>query len=117
MKNLGTLSLKASEAIAENKFVTITGNYEVGQADADDIIAGVATQNAEAGQSVGAEARGVVKVVSGAAVAVGDPVKSDADGAAIVAASGDDFCGVAITASTAAGEMVDVLLDSTGTVA
>ena len=117
MKNLGTLSLKASEAIVENKFVTITGNYEVGQADADDLVAGVANTNADAGQSIAVEGRGVVKVVSAEAVAAGEPVKSDANGEAEVATTGEDFVGVAVTSSTAAGEMVDVLLDVTGTVA
>ena len=53
---------------------------------------------------------GVVKVVAGAAVAVGANVQSDTTGRAITAATGDYSLGEALEAASAAGEIIAVLL-------
>lgn len=52
----------------------------------------------------------IVKVLAGAAVSVGAKVQCDGTGRAIAAASGDHVQGTALTAASAAGELIEVLL-------
>lgn len=54
---------------------------------------------------------GRAKVVAGDTVTAGDNVQSDANGAAITAASGDYILGIALTGG-ASGELIEVLLGS-----
>ena len=65
---------------------------------------------AAAGRAATVAISGIVKVVAGAAVAVGDKVQSDASGRAITAASGDHVLGKAVSAAGAAGDVISVLL-------
>lgn len=58
---------------------------------------------------------GVSKVVAGAAVAVNDPVTTDATGRAIPAVAGNRRLGVARQAASAAGVVIAVALDKDGT--
>lgn len=53
---------------------------------------------------------GISKVVSGAGVTAGVKVQSDANGRAILAASGDHVLGQAMTGSSNNGEFIEVLL-------
>lgn len=51
---------------------------------------------------------GIIPVLAGAAVAVGDDVTTDADGKFIPASSGNAIVGRAVTAATAADEFVGI---------
>lgn len=116
-QNLGTLNYKASGAIAEKTFVEVASASAVKTFDGTGYPLGVATMNAEDTQSVGVQTRGSVRVVAGAAVAVGAPVTSNSSGKAITATGGADVHGVALTACSNANEVITVCLDVKGTTA
>lgn len=58
--------------------------------------------------------RGIARVLSGAAVAAGSRVMSDANGKGIVATTGKFFRGRALTAATAADQIISVNIGFTG---
>ena len=58
-----------------------------------------------------------VEVEAGAAVTAGNDIASDAQGRVINAATGDAILGKALTAATAAGEVVEVLFTKAGRLA
>lgn len=84
----------ATAAITGETFVKISANRDgngslsVAPAGAGDRALGVAAWSAAAGQIVRVARGGVVKVTAGAAITAGAAVQSDANGAAIPAASG-----------------------------
>lgn len=71
---------------------------------------GVSQCAAAVGEAVAVDVLGTTIVESGAAVAVGVAVKSDATGRAIAQAGAGEIGGYAVTAATAAGQMIEVLL-------
>lgn len=62
-----------------------------------------------AGRAASVAVYGVAKVVAGGSITAGNRIQSDANGAAIAAASGDFVLGVAMT-SADSGDLVEVLL-------
>ena len=75
-------------------------------------VLGVATKYTAAGERVAVSRGGVQRCVSGAAIAVGDPLKSAASGRVVPYVVGTDpvtqLIGFALTAAGAAGTSVDV---------
>lgn len=60
---------------------------------------------------------GMSKVMAGDAVAAGVKVSTDASGRAILATTGHNVMGTSVTAASAAGEIIVVKLDKSGTAA
>ena len=82
----------------------------------DDVIVGVLQNKPKAeGRAATVRIGGTAKVVAGAAVAAGDRVTTDSQGRAIKSTySNADLVsqlGVAITAATAAGQLIEVLVN------
>jgi hypothetical protein len=67
---------------------------------------------AVAGEAETLGVSGVSKVVAGAAITAGAPVMSNATGLAITATATNLVVGKAITAATASGNVISVLLDT-----
>lgn len=104
--SLLTLTLAAASAIVANRFVTPVG----AQAGADANTLGVANTAAASGEKFPADVRGTTTVETGAAVAVGATLKSDASGRAITWITSGAKVGIALEAATAAGQFIEVLL-------
>ncbi len=58
----------------------------------------------------------IARVIAGAAVSIGAPLKSDASGRAVAATSAAYILGIALTAATAADQVIEVDLTLAGTV-
>lgn len=97
-------TLIATGELVKERFISPKGK----QATAGESVLGVAVHDAKAGDSVAVEAVGITLVEAGGAIAVGDGVVSDAQGCAV--ASAQNAIGVALSATTGAGELVKVLL-------
>ncbi|APC18549.1 DUF2190 domain-containing protein [Pseudomonas frederiksbergensis] len=69
---------------------------------------GVVEADTEADSVAPINVLGICLVTSGAAVAAGDPVESDAEGRAVTLASGLDN-GIALDAATAAGDVIRIV--------
>lgn len=106
--SLLTLTLAAAGAVAANRFVTPVGT----QAGADANTIGVSRTAAALGEKFPVDAIGTAVVESGAAVAAGATLKSDADGKAITWAVGGAKVAIALQAAGAAGELFEVMLVS-----
>jgi len=92
------------------KFVKITGRHQVGLAGADNQAVGVLQNKPQVtGQAATVGFSGITTVRSGGAIAVGAQVSSDASGRAVTAAAGAKL-GIAVEASTAADELIAILL-------
>jgi hypothetical protein len=76
------------------------------------VVLGVATRDVAIGELVAVSRGGVQRCVSGAAIAVGDPLKSAASGRVVPYVVGTDpvtqFIGIALTAAGGAAVSVDV---------
>lgn len=93
-------------------FVKVTGAHTVGLANASDkTIIGV-TQNKPqyTGNATTVAIRGVSKVTAAGAISAGAYVYCDANGKATATAGTSMICGVALSATANAGELVSVLL-------
>lgn len=92
-------------------FVKVTGAHQVGIASGvDDPIIGVMQNKPQVeGQAATVGIFGVTNMIAGAAVAAGAQVQSDTSGRAITLAAGTKR-GVALSASTGAGQLISVLL-------
>lgn len=103
-------SLPAGGAVALHRFVTVDA-AGAKQGTASTSIIG-ASMNEVTAEEFGQNERiveiadGIVIVEAGAAVAAGDKISCDAQGRAIKATG--ESCGVAITAATAAGQLITV---------
>ena len=104
--SLLTLTEMASAAVTANRFVTTAGAV----AGAGENTLGVARTAAAAGEKFPVDVLGTAIVESGAAVAKGDVLKSDATGRAITWATSGAKVAIARQAATAAGQMIEVLL-------
>lgn len=98
-------SLPAGAAVGRHRFVSVNGNSEGIQATATSPIVGVSMNETKIGEVLEV-ADGIVMVEAGGAITAGVAVASNAEGKA-VAGEGP---AVAITAATAAGELVTVKL-------
>ncbi len=115
-EQLQSLSYEASADLSANQFrlVSLDANGRVQQAGANAQCVGVQQNKASAlGNATEVGFSGRAKIVAGAAVAIDDQVESDATGRAITATGvGDhEVQGRALTAASAAGELVEVLLE------
>lgn len=102
-------SVKSTGAIIENRFVTAAGAQTAANGNA----LGVAQYGVSAaGQMVPVTSVGVVGIEAGGAVSVGQPVASDSSGRAVYrdGATYTVTLGRALTASTAAGQLLQVHL-------
>ncbi len=99
-------TIVAAGAIAAARFVTPAG----AQAGADANTLGVARNAAASGERVAVDVLGTAVVEAGAAISAGATVKSNASGQAITWASSGAKVGLALTAATAAGQMIEVLI-------
>ena len=123
------LTFEAQVAMQRNDPVMVTGDYEVGIADGTKPVVGfvsvsnVKRTSTEAAQTgpvpnvpgdVTVEARGlmVLELQSGAAIAAGAPVGINATGDLVAVADAGvlGYVGIALTATTAANQAIDVLV-------
>lgn len=98
-------SLPAGAAVERYKFVSVNADSNGITATASTPVVGV-SMNKAAANEVLEVADGIVMVEAGAAVAAGVAVASNASGQAI--ANADKPIGVALTAASAAGELITV---------
>lgn len=98
-----TATVLAMGELIGNRFITAKGK----QATSDDVIFGIVPVDAKEGESVAVEVLGVGIVESGGVIAVGDKVKSDAQGCAIKSETGQF---IALSSASGANEPVKVLL-------
>lgn len=103
-KILLTTSVLALVALARMRFVTFAGGVPAAGAR----VMGVSAADFDAGEQAGVNTHGELLVESGAAIAVGAEVESDASGRAITKSAGIPF-GVARDAAGGAGEFIRVL--------
>lgn len=104
---LFALTALAVAAITSNRFV---GLFTGAHAAAGVKALGVAQSGAAIGEAVAVTVHGSEIVEAGGAIAVGGPVKSDANGKAIAQAGVGEILGYAVTAATADGQKIEVLL-------
>lgn len=112
-QNVNALSLTAGAAVAQNRFVKVSGAKVIQAAAATDECVGVSLDSAAADLDVIPVAKydgGIVEVEAGAAVTAGSDVTSDTVGRAVSAGTGNAINGYALSAAGAAGEFIKVLL-------
>lgn len=98
-------TLKAPSAVTKHRFVKING----AMAGAGEAVFGVAQYDAATGDHYAATVAGRIAVEAGAAITLGQRVKSDAQGRAIPAATEDAAAGMAVSAAAGAGYPVRIL--------
>ncbi len=103
-KHLLVVTAVAATALTPQRFVDFGGST----CAAGERALGVPVHGADVGDVVGVATHGELLVQAGAAVAVGAPVESDAQGRAVPATTGVP-CGVARDAAAAAGDLIRVL--------
>jgi hypothetical protein len=115
--NLTCVTLEAGGDLSAGqfRFVELAADAQVDlvAAAGGDAVGVLQNDPSAAGRAATVAVLGVSKVVAGAAVAAGARVQSDDEGRALAAASGDVVLGRALTAASAAGEVIEVLLLST----
>lgn len=104
--SLLALPIIAAAAIAANRFVT-PGQQQAG-ADANTL--GVSRAAAASGERTTVDVIGTAVVETGGVFSAGATMKSDASGRAILWATSGAKVAVALEASTASGQFVEVLL-------
>lgn len=114
-----TLSAVAATAVRQRRFVTqtSTGITEcTATADAAGVSFGSVPDTAGTSRAIAVVTNNGcrVEVEAGAAVAVGADIGSDAEGRAISAVATNPIFGKALTAASAAGEIVEVLFQPAG---
>ena len=94
------------------RFVELTAANTVNACNAaTDLVYGVLTNKPNTGQGAAVTVLGVEKVIAGAAVAAGARVGTDNQGRAVTkTADADLSSGIAQTAASQAGELIEVLL-------
>lgn len=100
-----TIPIRLSATVAANRFVTVAGAYPA----AGGATGGVTRVAGVAGALAPVDSQGTAVVEAGAALSVGVAVQSDATGRAIPYSSGNKT-GVALTAASAAGDVIEVEL-------
>lgn len=88
----------------KNRFV----NFKGAQAKVGEAVLGVAPYDVETGDTAAVDVVGIAVVESGGAVDIGAEVGADAQGCAV--SNAEKPVGTAMTAATAAGETVRILL-------
>lgn len=105
--SLFAMTVIAAAAIATNRFV---GLFTGAQCGAGAKAQGVSQYAADAGDALAIDVLGTAIVEAGGAIAAGGPIKSDADGRAIAQGGTGEIIAYAVTAATAAGQKIEVLL-------
>ena len=107
-----TLSAAEDMSSAQYHFVVHTATAEtVDLADSQgEEILGVVQNNPTSGKDATVTFSGLSKVVAGEAITAGDKITAGADARAETAATGDFVAGVALTAASADGEFITVLV-------
>jgi len=101
-----TLTIIAAGAIAAHRFVTAAG----AQAGADANAIGASRSAAgTASEKIPVDVIGTTVIESGAAIAAGATLKSDANGRAITWAASGARLAIALQAASAAGQLIEVL--------
>lgn len=77
-------------------------------------VAGVIQEGKAAGRHSSVATGNQLKVVAAAAIPVGSKIAAAADGRAVVAVLGNEVVGEAISATGAAGELLEIDMDRTG---
>lgn len=90
---------------------TATG---VNLAAAGNKVAGVISEGKGIGLHTSFKTGNILKVIAGEDIAVGDQIGSGANGLARTAVVGDNVCGVANSAASAAGVVFDMTFDQMG---
>lgn len=116
------ISLPASADLSTKQFyfvyVDTSGRIAVPASAHIDVDGVLQDKPSALGQAGAVAVFGVTKVVTGAAVAIGDYVTNDNAGKGVTATSGQKAHGRALTASSGAGQIITVLLGGPkGTVA
>lgn len=99
-----TTTVKTTGKVVENRFVAYTGK----QAKANEAVLGVAAYDADENELLAVDVVGIALVEAGGEVAAGAAVSADAQGCAV--AGTQNAAGTAVTAATAAGDFICVLL-------
>lgn len=108
---LFTLTIPAAAAlVAANRFVTKAGAYPAAGAAAFGV---TDTAVNAVGDAVAVDVIGTTKITAGAAFADGADLKTDATGRAIAQAGAGTILATALSAATAEGQIVEVLLKVT----
>lgn len=100
-----SLTATATAAVKAKQFVTVAG----APAGAGEAVLGVSQTDAAARAAFAVDAIGVFDMRSGAAIALGAEVQSDADGLPITKAAGVGV-GIALTAAANPGDIVKILI-------
>lgn len=103
--SLLTLTLIAVAVLTEHRFVTAGGAVPGAGANA----LGVVNNNAAIGEKVAADVLGTTLVEASAAIAAGAAIETTATGTAVTKSAGVTL-GRALSAATAAGQLIEVLL-------
>ena len=108
-----TVSLKAGAALTSPKGIALAldgDGLKLPSAGADVVgIAIISNEDAAAvGDRVDVQVKDIGKIYAGGAVTLGALVSVDAAGKAVAAATGDMVLGRALSAATAAGDLIDV---------
>lgn len=101
-----TLTLALTGTVVAQRFVTPVGIA----AGADLNAIGVARTAGVSGDKIPVDALGTTIVEAGAAITLGDTVKSDSSGRAITWATSGARLGIALQAASAAGNFIEVML-------
>lgn len=96
----------AAAALAANRFVTFAGAVCGAGAKAF----GVAQYAVAAGDAVAVNALGTTKVEAGGELAVGGPIKSDANGKAIAQGGSGEILGYALEVASGDGKIIEMFL-------
>ena len=113
-----TFLAAADYTSSQYKFVYLTAANTVTVVDSTtDYPTGVLQNDPYTGQGATVRMQGTTKVVSdgsGTAITYWDPVRSDTSGRAVKAATGEEVIGRALTASSAAGTIIEIFLTPNG---
>lgn len=104
--SLLALTVLLAGTVGANRLVTVAGTQAVADANA----LGVARTAGVAAERIPVDVLGTAVIESGAAVAAGATVKSDASGRAITWVTSGARVGVALEAASAAGQLIEVYL-------
>lgn len=103
------ITLTASDTVTGGQLVAVTGDGTVGTAGSDSTaVVGVAGFDVESGDRLTVYRHGVQRLTAADAITAGAPVASAADGQ--VSASGSNHIGVALTAASKKGDVIDVAM-------
>jgi hypothetical protein len=112
--NVLAASILAANAISTGYFVNFAG-AQISTAGA--VVYGIAQTDIASGSVGTVTTIGEEQCVASAAIAVGAAVSSAADGRARTAVSGDFIVGRALTATSAAGQLLKILITREGVLA